>query len=170
MSVSEVLKPEVRRQVMRQLDANATWKNNDTRRSVKERAIEEYYELIEEIELDRNIAFLVASEIGDIFYLALKYYEMGGEPDADLDFAVEEALEICELTGLDPNHCCLMKCLRNDFKYAPLIQNNGFNLEEATQLSKALYAEIVGDAAFSHGWLMFGEDISHDDEPEKTEA
>ena len=147
---------------MRQLDGNATWKNNDTRRSVKERAIEEYYELIEEIDLDRNIAFLVASEIGDILYLALKYYEIGGEPDTDLNFAVEEALAICEITGIDPNHCCLMKCLRNDYKYAPLIQNNGFNMEEAATLSKTMYAQIMGDPAFSHAWLAFGEQITHD--------
>lgn len=162
MGIAEALTPEVKKQIMRQLDNNATWKHNDTRRSVKERAIEEYYELLEEIELDRNIAFLVASEVGDILYLALKYYEMGGEQDPDLDFVVQEALDICETTGLDPNHCCLMKCLRNDYKYVPLIQNNGFNMEEAAQLSKAMYAEIMGDPAFSHAWLAFGEQITHE--------
>lgn len=161
MKVAEILSPDVQKQVYRQLDNNAVWRNHDTRRSVKERAIDEFYELLEEIELDRNIAFLVASEVGDILYLGLKYYQMGGEPDSDLDYAVEFALEVCELTGLDPNHCVLMKCLRNDYKYVPLIQNNGFSPAEASLLSKQMYAEIMGDAAFSHAWLAFGEQISH---------
>lgn len=155
--------PEIRFQVMRQLDGNKVWKENDTRRSVKERIIDEYFELLEEIELDRNIAFLVASECGDIFYLALKYFEMCGEDDADINFAVQEALDICEITGLNPNHCILMKILRNDFKYVPLIQNNGFSLEEASALSKMLYSTIIGgDDIFSQAWLEFAEQLTYD--------
>lgn len=158
-------------QVMRQLDANRTWRENDTRRTVKDRLIDEYYELLEEIELDRNIAFLIASECGDILYLAIKYYEMGGEQDDDVDYAIQEALDICELTSLNPTHCILMKVLRNDFKYAPTIQNNGYKMTEATILSKQLYKSLIGgDAEFSQAWLEYGEQVTHEQPVKKQET
>lgn len=149
---------------MRQLDGNKVWRENDTRRNVKERIIDEYFELLEEIELDRNIAFLIASECGDILYLALKYHEMGGEPDPDIEFAVQEAFEVCEATGLDPKHCILMKILRNDFKYVPMVQNNGYSMQESVVLSKMLYQTIIGgDDAFSQAWLEHAEQITYDE-------
>jgi hypothetical protein len=160
--LSERFKPNVTEQVMRQCNDNKVWRESDTPPRIEQYALGEGQELELEIETHGDIAFLVAGEIGDILYLALKYEAMTGELSPAIQTLVDRAFEICELTGLDPEHCIIMKLLRNDYKYVPYIQNNGFTYAQAVRLSKEIYKnKLHGDEWFSDLWLEHGEEITH---------
>lgn len=161
--LSEHFPQTVVNQIMRQNKQNKVWRENDTPEVVSRHLEEEYRELFYEIDTHPDIAFLVAGEIGDILYLAIKLEDLAGGLNRWQWEMVNDALEICELTGLEPVHCVLMKVMRNDLKYVAVIQNNGFNFQEARTLSKTMWKNgFGGDEWFSSLWLDYGEVVNHD--------
>jgi len=158
---TETITPYTQKEVLRQNKERKLWQENDTVESIYARFLIEWGELQEAIETTPDIAYLVASEIGDIFYLAIKYIDMTGSLGSDMEDKLNEALTICELTGLKPQDCVMMKVLRNEIKYFAPILNNGFRPEEAVSLTKRSYNALIGEEKFSQWYLDFAEEISH---------
>lgn len=150
-------------EVLRQNEERKLWREGDTDEFIERYFFQEYAELLEAIEHDLNIAYLVASEIGDILFLGIKYEVLVGEGNLkpEMRVCINHALEICALTGLDPVDCLVMKTIRNELKYfAPLV-NNGFGKKEATALCKRSFKFMMGEEHFSQWYLEFGETLKH---------
>lgn len=160
----EKIDPYTKREVLRQNKERKLWNDHDTPQNILVRFMLEYGELVQAMEDTPEIAYLIASEIGDLFYLAIKYqsmFEEGTELPPGMTHALEYALELCELTGLRPQDCVMMKVLRNEIKYFAPILNNGFKPNEAVALTKRSFDALIGEERFSHWYLDFAEEISH---------
>lgn len=154
------INPHIKEEVIRQNNERKLWRETDTVEAVYAHFLVEWGELVEAIETTPDIAYLVASEIGDIFYLAIKYEHLNGSLNKDIEDKLSEALEICAITGLNPSDCVMMKVLRNELKYFAPILNNGFKPQEAISLTKRSFNAIIGEEGFSHWYLDFAEEIS----------
>ena len=100
-------------------------------------------ELVKAIEDDEE-AFEVASEIGDVVYLAFK---------------------ICYDLGINPADAVQMKILRNDLKYSTDMNSHG-EYQTSRQVSKAFWGQLGGDVAFSHAYLgVIGQLLDETEEP-----
>jgi len=162
--VTEIIPQHEYSEVIRQNKERKLWRENDTLSRILSMFMTEYAELVEAIETTPDIAYLIASEIGDLFYLAVKYENLqNSELPEGMQKVLEYALEICALTGLDPVDCLMMKILRNEVKYFAPIVNNGFNAQEAVAISKQFYVSLVGgEERFSHWYEEFGEILQHE--------
>jgi len=141
----------IREQVIFQNQNRSVWQEHDKQESLHAQIVEENEELLEAVEIDKP-AFEVASEIGDIEYLCIKYeHSYGALPD-ELRYIRTWAWKLAELVGLDVYDCVEMKLIRNDLKYPAAILNN-HPYEEGMQIAKDNYKAMGGDAAFSHSYL-----------------
>lgn len=145
--------------VIQQNEARPLWTQHDTPQVVRGFIFDEHQELIEAIEFDKP-AIEVASEVGDVFYLLIKYTHLGGVVDAELQNIIDQANEVCSLTGLDPNLCVLQKVVRNDLKYPQTALSNGLPYEVAVPMVKDLWQKMGGDTRFSHAYLEIAEDLA----------
>ena len=84
--------------------------------------------------------FSVASELGDVLYLALR---------------------MCRELGLDPADLIDMKVKRNSVKYSDAVMNNGYSREEATRISKASWKAMGGDTHWSLVYLDHLADVEN---------
>ena len=145
--MSERLKPnmsEMMHRVVAQTEQRQLWKENDTPESLVDMIAEETEELrvaIQESMLTGDV-FNVASEIGDVLYLALKF---------------------CNAVGLVPEDVVKLKILRNDLKY-PNDMNSHGDYETQRRKSKDLWTAMGGDSTFSHAYLEMFADM--EEEPE----
>ena len=110
------------------------WSEHDDAESVARMILDEAHELVEAIieSFVTGDVFSVASELGDILYLAHR---------------------MCMELGFDPADLIDMKSLRNAGKYQDFVLNNGYDYDEAVKLSKQLWREMGGDTRFSHAYL-----------------
>lgn len=110
------------------------WSEHDDAESVARMILDEAHELVEAIieSFVTGDVFSVASELGDILYLAHR---------------------MCMELGFDPADLIDMKSLRNAGKYQDFVLNNGYNYDKAVKLSKQLWREMGGDTRFSHAYL-----------------
>lgn len=110
------------------------WSEHDDAESVACMILDEAHELVEAIteSFVTGDVFSVASELGDILYLAHR---------------------MCMELGFDPADLIDMKSLRNAGKYQDFVLNNGYDYDEAVKLSKQLWREMGGDTRFSHAYL-----------------
>lgn len=154
-----MLSEKLRHLVIQQNEARPVWAKHDTPPIVRGFIFTEYQELLEAIEFDKP-AVEVASEVGDIFYLLIKYTFMGGSIDPELQNILDQANEVCALTGLDPNLCVLQKVVRNDLKYPQTALSNGLPYEVAVPIVKNIWQQMGGDAQFSHAYLEIAEDLA----------
>lgn len=110
------------------------WSEHDDSESVARMILDEAHELVEAIieSFVTGDVFTVASELGDILYLAHR---------------------MCMELGFDPADLIEMKTQRNSVKYSDAAMNNGYDYNEAVKLSKQLWREMGGDTRFSHAYL-----------------
>jgi len=110
------------------------WSQEDDAEHVSQMILTESQELVDAINesMVTGDVFSVASELGDVLYVALR---------------------LCDELGLDPADVVEMKVKRNSMKYPDAIMSNGYNFEEATQVSKDTWKEMGGDYKFSHAYL-----------------
>lgn len=119
--------------VAEQTEQKKLWKEHDDPEQIANMIGEEVKELqdaIQESMLSGDV-FNVASEIGDVLYLALKF---------------------CHSVGLVPEDVVDLKIVRNDLKYPNDLNSYG---DYATQRkkSKDMWTAMGGDVAFSHAYL-----------------
>lgn len=112
----------------------------------------ELAEAVGECEIGQS-AFAVVSEVGDVYYLYIKYKEMariaGQEIPPEAVQVMEYAEDVCNRTGINVDDAIKMKILRNGWKYQDYLMNNGYGYEEAVGISKELWKQMGGDAQFS---------------------
>lgn len=110
------------------------WSEHDDAESVARMILDEAHELVEAIteSFITGDVFSVASELGDILYLAHR---------------------MCMELGFDPADLIELKLIRNAGKYQDFVLNNGYNYDEAVVLAKQLWREMGGDTRFSHAYL-----------------
>lgn len=139
--MAERLRPgmsEMMHRVVQQSEQKQLWVEHDSPEIIAEMIAEETEELkqaIQESMLSGDV-FNVASEIGDVLYLALKF---------------------CHAVGLSPDDVVQLKILRNDLKY-PSDMNSHGDYETQRRRSKDMWTAMGGDEAFSHAYLeMFAE-------------
>lgn len=159
-------------QVIFQNESRRTWTEEDSEPVIRGYILDEFAELVEAVELDKP-AIEVASEIGDIYYLVIRYLnftELHGYEDLpkELQEAVDYARDICVLTGLVPWHCLQQKILRNDMKYLHLFANNGFSYQQARNFSKEFWTAQGGDSEFSQLYLAYGEALAQHFEDQQS--
>ena len=138
---------EMTKRVAAQTEQKALWKDKDDPEKVVEMLAEETEELRQAVQesMITGDVFNVASEIGDVLYLALKF---------------------CSLVGLSPEDVVQLKILRNDLKYPNDLNSHG-NYESQRGVSKDLWTAMGGDVAFSHAYLDV---FSNMDEEKETDA
>ena len=119
-------------QVSQQTEKKTLWEEHDGPVEVAGFIVTEAEELQEAIENDGE-AFEIASEVGDVLYLALK---------------------LCADLGIKPEDAIRMKILRNDLKYPTDLNSEG-NYEQQREQSQSLWESMGGDVSFSHAYLDF---------------
>lgn len=132
-----------------QTENKKLWLDNDGPEEVvkmMEAELEELKQAVQESMLSGDV-FNVASEIGDVLYLALKF---------------------CSLTGLVPEDVVELKILRNDMKY-PNDLNSFGNYAERHKQSKEFWKAMGGDSAFSHAYLEMFSDMEEEAPKTPTE-
>lgn len=148
---------KIKEQVIYQNDRRPVWNEHDTPENLAAYIKDENIELLAAIELDEP-AFAVASELGDVEYLCIKYEHAEGELPDELRYIRYWAWKLAEYLGLNMADCVHMKIVRNDLKYPSSIVNN-YPYEQGRAMSKKLWSEAGGDAAFSHWFLeVFGDE------------
>lgn len=142
MSDSERLSHAIE-QVHKQQEHRKVWQEGDDAEKIANMIATEAQELIDAVResMLTGDVFSVASEIGDLLYLSLRF---------------------CNQVGLDPADVLDLKTKRNSMKYNDAVCNNGYKPEEATLISKEGWKYMGGDYAFSHAYLHVLADI-HDD-------
>lgn len=151
----------IRLQVIHQNEKRHVWREHDTEPKIADYIRDENVELLAAIEID-DPAFAVASELGDIEYLCIKYEHSFGELPDDLRYIRHWAWQTAALTDLDMGECVRMKVVRNDLKYPESIVNN-YPYDEGRAISKRLWQQAGGDVAFSNWYLeVFGGDESRE--------
>jgi NTP pyrophosphatase (non-canonical NTP hydrolase) len=130
------------RSVHIQNENRRAWQNTDSPETVAKYIQEEAQELIDGIDeaMVTGDVFTVASEIGDVLFLAFR---------------------LCDMLGLNPKDVLDMKIKRNAKKYDDAICNNGYKPEEVPRIAKESWRAMGGDVAFSHVYLDF---LADDDE------
>lgn len=134
--MSEHLHPpmnEMMHRVVAQTEQKELWRDHDSPEDIGRMLGEEVAELqvaIQESMLSGDV-FSVASEIGDVLYLSLKF---------------------CHSVGLAPEDVVNLKILRNDMKYPNALNSTG-NYKEQRQKSKATWELMGGDEVFSLAYL-----------------
>lgn len=121
---------ELARKIHEQNQARQEWQQHDSPHTIATQIAEEAQELVDAVDnYDAlpNGVFEIASEIGDILYLALKF---------------------CNDMGLDPEEAVKLKLMRNAIKYPDHFSSNGWEYPLSQKLSKDLYQAMGGDAAF----------------------
>lgn len=110
------------------------WSEDDDAEKVAAMITGEANELSQAIQeaLVTGDVFSVASEIGDVLYVTLR---------------------LCDELGIDPAQALDLKIKRNAMKYPDAIMSDGYNYQEATQLSKEMWKAMGGDERFSHAYL-----------------
>jgi len=159
----EGISPIVEIKVINQNNARETWKKNDTAERVEQLIIEESNELREAVDLAMigASAFIVASELGDVFYLLIKRAFLSDEPiPTPVQNAVDYAREIAELTEIDLNKAVLMKVLRNDMKYPASLSDGITPYKDSQNISKEQWREMGGDYKFSEMYLEKGSELT----------
>lgn len=124
---------EMMERVQFQTEGKQLWKETDGPEEIVEMLAEETQELKEAVQesMLSGDVFNVASEIGDVLYLALKF---------------------CSAVGLVPEDVVKLKILRNDLKY-PSDMNSFGEYGKQRKLSKEFWEAMGGDGAFSHAYL-----------------
>jgi NTP pyrophosphatase (non-canonical NTP hydrolase) len=157
------ISPEIRRSVIKQNNERELWSLFDTEENVGDYFFEEAIELNEAIEKEKP-PIEVASEVGDIFYLGIKYGQYTGREYIEFPDKMKAVLEyasyVCHSEGIDPNDCLKMKILRNELKYPAFILNNsGRSYEEAVSLCRRMWESQGGDEAFYKWYVEFAEEL-----------
>ena len=116
--------------VVQQTEKKTLWQEHDGPVEVAGFIVTEAEELQEANNNDGE-SFEIASEVGDVLYLALK---------------------LCADLGIKPEDAVRMKILRNDLKYPTDLNSEG-DYEEQRAKSQRLWSSMGGDAAFSHAYL-----------------
>lgn len=138
---------ETMKRVAEQTEQKKLWKEHDDPEQIAKMIGEEVKELqdaIQESMLSGDV-FSVASEIGDVLYLALKF---------------------CHSVGLVPEDVVDLKIVRNDLKY-PNDMNSYGDYSTQRQRSKDMWTAMGGDEAFSHAYLdVFDKVVAEEEESE----
>jgi hypothetical protein len=153
--MSERITPKTRQMVINQTESRHTWKEYDTTERIEAMIHAEFQELQEALELASigGGLFEVASELGDILYLAIKLEHDRGRFGRRTTSMIAEALTIADMIGLDINQCVETKAIRNGSKYPHHFSDNGYSYYEGIELSKKMWELMGGDFAFSHAYL-----------------
>jgi len=124
------------------------WTEGDDAEVVAQMIQDEAQELTEAVResLITGDVFAVASELGDVLYLAMR---------------------LCEELGFDPADLIEMKVKRNSSKYPDAILNNGYSREKATKISKQSWTLMGGDKIWSHAYLDYLADVEDVEDVEK---
>lgn len=143
MSDSERLSHAIE-QVHKQQSHRVAWQEADDAERIANMLLAEAQELVEAVveSLLSGDVFPVASEIGDLLYLCIRF---------------------CQFTGLDPADVLDMKTKRNSKKYDDAVCNNGYSPQEATRISKEGWRYFGGDKAFSHAYLDILADVEENE-------
>lgn len=142
---------DLRHHIVVQNDNRFAWKTYDNPQNIEEYTLEELKELQQAGEfffLIENPDFEIASEVGDVVYLCLKYQEYYGDMTDSMVGAWNYAHDIAERVGLDVEQCVVMKILRNSVKYPDYLASNGITYNEARYKSKDLWSTLGGDKTF----------------------
>jgi hypothetical protein len=137
------------------VEQNAKRKHWDTQDSsfVGNYLREEFHELEQAFWPDQLDRWEIASEIGDIGYLMIRYQEQMKkegieEMPADLFFFWRLAQNVSQCMDINFGDAIFMKAVRNDLKY-PFAVTSGFeSYEEGRAVSKNMWAQMGGDKAF----------------------
>ncbi len=145
-----------------QNEHRGTWKEHDTAENLDQAILQETEELREAVEyaLIGASAFLVASELGDVFYLYLRRLMIS---EAEIATNILEALrfaeDIAQNAGLSIEDCIRMKILRNDMKYLHGLTHNGWSYAEGKKRSKKQWEHMGGDQQFSKMYEELAEEL-----------
>ena len=152
----ENLSPHTSDMVLTQTEARARWVEYDTLDRLDAMLLHEgTHELEEAVELCMlgASAFVLASEIGDVFYLAIKRASLSPDFTPEILVVMQRATELAELTGIDIDAAVRTKIFRNDLKYLHHFSNNQYSYAEGIDLSRQQYQLNGGDVAFSELYL-----------------
>lgn len=156
---------QICRSVIAQNKPRQEWTTTETPEELQRRICVEMEELEEAVD---HCSFLgadpyaLASEIGDVFYLAIKLEaKMGRKPLPQKTGAcLLRAVEIAELCGLSINDCVTYKLWRNDYKYPLVPATEAVSYDRPNEISKKMYKDMGGEEAFNFAYMMNGEDIA----------
>lgn len=156
---------ETQKAVRKQNEARRLWREHDTLEQIHLNLLNEGIELADavgECEIGQS-AFAVVSEIGDVYYLYIKYKELarvaGSEIAPEIAQVMEYAEDVCNRTGIDPEKAIKLKLWRNSFKYNDYATNNGYSYDQGTRLCKDFWDQMGGDQAFSRAYEIYGEEL-----------
>lgn len=150
-----MLKPETIVWIKQQNENRLLWNDHDSPEQLAKMILDESNELetqLQESFITDDITAL-AAEIGDVMYLTARYRLHSGDLPLRLKACEFRALEICEMTGLNPNDCTMMKLDRNAKKYPDHTMSNGRTYEQAVVVCKEGWQAMGGDVAWSHAYL-----------------
>jgi len=157
--------PEIQKAVRKQNEARGMWMEHETLERTHLSLLNEGIELADavgECEIGQS-AFAVASEIGDVYYLYIKYKDLariaGKEIAPEIAQLMEYAEDVCNRTGINAEDAIKMKLFRNSFKYNDYATNNGYTYEEGTVLCKDFWDKMGGDSSFSKAYEIYGEEL-----------
>lgn len=156
----ERVHPHVREIVIQQNEARKEWVKNDTPENLDRMIAEEWQEAEEALDYSYlgASAFLLASELGDVFYLFIKRVEYDEPITEEVATIIQNASRLAEDAEIDLTTAVLMKCLRNDQKHTHMMANNGYSHEQARSFNRELWSHI-GDAHWSHAYLALSDKL-----------
>lgn len=151
---------QVKKLVIDQNEIRTTWGDNDTAQFLRDYFFEEWGELEEALlpPEREQCRWEVASELGDIEYLSIRYEQFTGEPlPADMLFFRTLAWQHATYMDINMGQAVHMKVVRNDLKY-PVSITNQFEYKKGREICKQLWENMGGDKEF-YGWYasVFGE-------------
>ncbi|MFA5768377.1 MAG: hypothetical protein WC871_02415 [Bacteroidales bacterium] len=153
----ERLSDHTRQAVLIQTSDRRRWIEHDTIENIDEmirhEGLEELPEAVE-LCLIGESAFALASEIGDVFYLATKRASINPEFSPEIIQILEYTQDIADTAGIDIDSAVKAKVFRNDVKYLHHLSNNGYDYHEGRELSRRQYELWGGDVAFSNIYLQ----------------
>lgn len=162
-SLCSHVQPHIRRGVIAQNEPRQEWKTTETPDEIERRILLETAEMeaaVNECILGAD-PYALASEIGDVFYLAIKLEEKLGRKKFphEVEDCLLRALEIAELGGLDVNQCVMYKLVRNDYKYPLVPASEAVQYERPNELSKKMYVSMGGEENFNNAYMLHGEEL-----------
>lgn len=113
-----------------------SWSEADDAQSVVKMLQDEAQELADAVQesMITGDVFSVASELGDVLFLAMR---------------------LCDELGFDPADLIDLKVKRNSMKYNDALLNNGYSREKSTHLAKKSWQMMGGDMLWSHAYLDY---------------
>lgn len=161
--MSERLSPHTLESLRVQTESRAHWVEHDTVEAIDAMILHEgITELDEAVELCQigASAFILASEIGDVFYLLAKRQMLTSDQlPENVQSVVNHALQVADDAGIDINSAVVCKIVRNDIKYLHNFTNNGYGYDGGVSLSKQQYRMMGGDEVFSEMYLQLADNL-----------